>query len=306
MIYTCTLNPSVDYVVWLEKFITGDVSRSKTESFDPGGKGINVSLLLNNLKIDSTLLGFMGGFTGHYLMDLLDENKYLHLDFIKVKGTTRVNVIIQETVESRISANGPIITDHDYEKLIHKVNNIDENDIFILSGSIPSSIKKDVYSEIAEIVKNKKALFIADTTGEKLLNILQYHPFLIKPNRKEVENIFNVELNNEKDIIKYGKLLREKGAQNVLISLSGDGAILITNDKIYRSNALTDKVVNTVGAGDSMIAGFVAMYLKTKSYPEALRFGAASGSATAFSIGLGKEDVINALFNRIEVKEIVE
>ncbi|MDF2700314.1 MAG: 1-phosphofructokinase [Haloplasmataceae bacterium] len=306
MIYSCTLNPSIDYIVWLDQFIEGEVNRTTKETFYPGGKGVNVSVLLNNLKIKTTLLGFVGGFIGNALISELNENKYLKLDFVKVKENTRINVIMQANPESRISANGPTISNEAYDELINKVKKIKENDVFVLSGSIPTSIKKDVYGEIAEIVKQKKAILVVDTTKDRLLNLLKFNPLFVKPNKSELEEIFNVRIKDDKEIIKYAKLLIEKGAKNVLVSLGGDGAILVTHDKIYRANTPNGKVVNTVGAGDSMVAGFVAEYLKSQSFTEALKFGSACGSATAFSLGLGEEDFIKTLYNSIDVKEIYE
>jgi 1-phosphofructokinase len=307
MIYTCTLNPSIDYIVRLEdKLAFGELNRSQSESFHPGGKGINVSIVLNNLGVKSDLLGFLGGFTGQYIENELRQMKHMKMKFTPVLENTRINIKLKGQSETEINANGPMITEQDYENLLNKVSKISKNDLFILSGSIPSSINHDVYSDIAEIVHKKKAILIVDSRKDNVLTTLKYHPFLIKPNQVELNEIFSVEVKSDSEIIYYAKELQKRGAQNVLISLGAEGAILVTKDGIHRANVPPGKLINSVGSGDSMIAGFVYEYYRTKDYVEALKTASACGSATAYSEGLATRELIERLRQSIEITTIEE
>lgn len=306
MIYTLTLNPSIDYVISLDSLKEGFVNRTSYENFYGGGKGINVSRILKEFDIASTCLGFTGGFTGEFIKNFLHINCISH-DFIDVQnGCSRINVKIKtNSNETEINGRGPEISKNKIDLLMKKLQKLNEDDILILSGSIHPSLPENFYENIMKIFKHKKIKIIVDTTGNLLLNVLKFNPFLIKPNQHEIEEIFNVELFSIEEIIKYGFKLKNLGAKNVLISLGKNGAILITeNNEIYKSNVPNGIVKNSVGAGDSMVGGFIAGYLKNLNYEEALKFGAASGSATAFSLDIGEKFLISKLLDKIEVMKI--
>lgn len=306
MVYTITFNPALDYILQVENFEIGKINRTTTEKILPGGKGLNVSTVLNNLEIESTALGFIAGFTGEKLQEQL-KNIGIKTEFIKVeKGITRINVKINSREETAINANGPQITNEDIEQLLGKIKKIQKQDIVVLAGNIPKGINKNIYEKICQELKEKQVTFIVDATRELLLNILKYNPFLIKPNKEELEETFNIKIQTKEEIIKYAKKLQELGAKNVLISLGGEGAILVTeNEKTYFSKAPKGKVINTVGAGDSMVAGFIAgIKQKNKesqdkiedNFEYALKMGIATGSASAFSDNLAtKEEVYDLL-----------
>jgi 1-phosphofructokinase len=307
MIYTCTLNPSIDYVVKLDSNLElGETNRAHRESFHPGGKGINVSIVLNNLGVKSDLLGFLGGFTGQYIENELKHMKYMKLHFTPVVGNTRINIKLKGASETEINANGPIITDQNYEQLLEKIGKISKNDLFILSGSIPSTIKHHVYEDIAEQVHKKKAILIVDSRKDNILETLKYKPFLIKPNKAELNEIFSVQVQSDSEVIHFAKRLQEMGAQNVLVSLGADGAILVTEKTVLKANVPPGQLVNSVGSGDSMIAGFVYEYHKTKDYDEALKTASACGSATAYSEGLATREKIEQLRPIIQIRRIEE
>lgn len=305
MIYTCTLNPSVDYVIQLENMSLGELNRAKNEEYFPGGKGINVSIVLNNLNIKSNLLGFIGGFTGYYIKEELKRFKNIHSKFTEIKNNTRINIKIKGIEETEINTSGPNIIKGELKDLMNNIKKIKKDDVLILSGSIPPSIEEDIYHDIAEIINKNEALLVVDSTKEKLLTTLEFKPFLIKPNKYELEELFDVKISNESEIIKYAKILHTKGAQNVLISLGGDGAILITDKEVYRARIPNGNVINTVGSGDSMVAGFVSEYFKTKSSELALKVATACGTATAYSVGLANIEDINSLIEHIKI-EIVK
>lgn len=313
MIYTITFNPALDYTVQVEKFEIGKINRTKSENILAGGKGLNVSIILKRLGIENTALSFIAGFTGKELERKI--RKYnIETEFIETnRGYTRINVkissleknsLIQES-ETALNGNGPEITENDIEKLLQKIQNINSNDIVILSGNIPKCINENIYEIICKELDGKNVKFVVDASQKLLMNCLKYKPFFIKPNKEELEETFNTKIETKEEIIIYAKKLQEKGAQNVLISLGGDGAILLTEkDEVYYSNTPKGQVINTVGAGDSMVAGFVAGYLKKKDYKEALKLGIASGSATAFSAGLAMNEEINGLLKQITIEKI--
>lgn len=305
MIYTVTLNPSIDYVIKLDNLKYGTLNRVNEENIYPGGKGINVSNILNELGYKNIALGFISGFTGKYIVDSMIK-KNLNCDFIELStGLTRINVKIKSTEETEINAKGPNISEEDLQKLYEKINNLKNDDILILAGSIPSTLDDKLYENIMKRLENKNIKIVVDATKSLLLNVLKYNPFLIKPNNHELEEIFNIKINSIEDIIKYAKKLQDMGARNVLISMGKDGALLVTeNNDVFLSNVPKGTVKNSVGAGDSMVAGFIAGYLNTNKYQEALRLGAACGSATAFSNDLATKDCIDNLVNEIKVNKV--
>ena len=296
MIYTVTFNPSLDYVVGLDKFIPGTVNRAASEHIYPGGKGINVSVMLSHLGYESRILGFSAGFTGRSLQDML---KYHGCppDFIEVKeGQTRINVKLNAGEETEINGQGPTITGQDMEKLYQKLDILQRGDWLVLAGSIPGSVPRDVYERIIERLYKKGVHCIVDAEKELLMDVLKYKPFLIKPNHHELEEMFGKELKIQEEIIRHARLLQEMGAVNVLVSMDAEGAVLATGSgEIYQRNAPKGRVVNSVGAGDSMVAGFLAGYLQTGDYEKALELGVAAGSATAFTSWLAKKEEIYAL-----------
>ena len=305
MIYTVTLNPSIDYIIETDKFKIGEVNRANKEELYPGGKGINVSLMLNELQVENTALGFLGGFIGEYIENTLASNG-VNTEFIKLeKGFSRINLKIKNEVETEINGKGPHISEDNLQLLYKKIEKLKDEDILVLCGSIPKSLSNTLYQDIISMVAKKNVKVIVDATSNLLLNTLKYNPFLIKPNIHELEEIFDTKIDCIDSTIFYATKLKDMGAENVLISMGKDGALLIdSKGKIYLSNAPYGDVVNTVGSGDSMVAGFISGYLKTKDYKEALKLGASCGSATAFSSGIGEKKLIDTLKNEIEIKEI--
>jgi len=305
MIYTVTLNPSIDYVIKLDNLNNGSVNRVIEENIYPGGKGINVSNILSELGYENIALGFISGFTGKYIVDSMMA-KNLNCDFIELSsGFSRINVKIKSNEETEVNGKGPNIREEDIQKLYDKIDNLKNDDILVLAGSIPSTLDDKLYENIMKRLKDKNIKIIVDATKNLLLNVLKYNPFLIKPNNHELEEMFNVKLNSIEDIAKYAKKLQCMGASNVLISMGKDGALLLTENKeIFLSNVPNGIVKNSVGAGDSMVAGFISGYLNTNNYEEALKLGAACGSATAFSDDLATKDYIHSLINDIKVSKI--
>ena len=305
MIYTVTLNPSIDYVIKVDKLTTGNINRVNEEHVNPGGKGINVTRILKSLDNDNIALGFVSGFTGDYIINSLQELN-LKSDFIKVKeGFTRINVKVKSEEETEINGQGPKISEEELNQFYKVIDKLVDGDILILSGSIPSCLDERLYESIMKKVEDRDIKVIVDATKNLLLNVLKYKPFLIKPNNHELAEMFNVELNSTEDVVFYARKLKEMGAQNVLISMGKDGALLVTeNDEVFASSVAKGEVVNSVGAGDSMVAGFIAGYLKSNSYEEALRLGAASGGATAFSSDLATREFIDKLVDEIKIEKI--
>lgn len=298
MIYTVTFNPSLDYVVQVEELHLGEINRTKKEGIFPGGKGNNVSVMLSNLGIKSKALGFIAGFTGRHLEQML-EDYGCETDYIKLeRGLTRINVKIHGKEESEINGQGPEIKAEDLQKLFEKLEELQRGDILVLAGSIPGTLPADIYERIMKKLQSKGIRIVVDATKDLLWNVLPYHPFLIKPNHHELGEMFGVELDNEEKIITYAKKLQEQGATNVLISMAGAGAILLTEaGQIYRGDAPKGTVINSVGAGDSMVAGFLTGYLNTGNYEKAFHLGIASGSASAFVSWLAKKEEVTALLN---------
>ena len=300
MIYTVTFNPALDYIVNMDNLKLGETNRSTSEMILSGGKGINVSIVLKNLGFDNVALGFVAGFTGE---EIENGTRKLGIttDFIHLKeGLSRINVKLKASEETEVNGTGPIISEDELNALYGKLENLKKDDILVLAGSVPNTLPQDIYEKIMEMLQDKGIKIVVDATKDLLLNVLKYKPFLIKPNNHELSEIFGVEIKTEQKIIDYAKKLQDKGARNVLVSRAGDGAILIAeNGDIYKSPAPKGKVVNSVGAGDSMVAGFIAGYLKNNNYEEAFKTGVASGSASAFSKYLAKKEEILEILNTL-------
>ncbi|QEK13018.1 1-phosphofructokinase [Crassaminicella thermophila] len=303
MIYTVTLNPSIDYVVKVEDFRLGTVNRVNTDYKYPGGKGINVSRVLKNMGIKSKALGFIGGFTGAYIKKYL-EAEGIETDFITVKGDTRINIKLKADEETEINGAGPDITEENINVLFEKISKLTSNDYLVLAGNIQKSLSRDIYSKIQEKCISNDVKVVVDTTGESLIVTLKYHPFLIKPNKEELEEIFGVEMNTQEEIILYAKKLRDMGAQNVIISMAGEGALLICKNGVYHGSVPKGVVKNSVGAGDSLIAGFIASYSQNLDIEKAFKMGIASGSATAFSLDLCKREDVEKLLDQVKINKI--
>ena len=296
MVYTVTFNPSIDYVVKLNDFSEGKVNRTDSEMILPGGKGINVSMVLNNLGIENTAIGFVAGFTGNEIEKTLKETgcntRFIHIP----EGMSRINVKIKAVKETEINGQGPNISNEYLDKLMDIIMELKEEDILVLAGSIPASLPSSVYMDIMIKLEGKRIKTVVDATGKLLVNVLKYKPFLIKPNNHEMEEIFNTVIETEDELVKYGKKLLDMGAQNVLISRAAKGAILICGDgNVIYGRAVEGKAVNSVGAGDSMVAGFICGYMEEQDFNHALKMGLAAGSASAFSDGLATRQEVEKL-----------
>ena len=300
MIYTVTFNPALDYVVFLDGLKLGDINRTTRESIYYGGKGINVSTILNTLGMETTALGFVAGFTGKAIEDGLNAQG-MHTDFIHLpEGNSRINVKVKHGDETEINGQGPVITQEAIDALFEKLNALREEDVLVLAGSIPNTLPEDIYERILAALSGKGIRIAVDATKDLLLNVLKYHPFLIKPNNHELGEMFHTVCETREDIEHYARELQKMGARNVLISMAGDGAILITEDGgSIRMGTPKGKVVNSVGAGDSMVAGFLAGYPKNGNYEEALKTGTAAGSATAFSEGLASREMFEKMLAQL-------
>lgn len=296
MIYTVTFNPSLDYIVNVDNFKTGVVNRITKEIIFPGGKGINVSMVLQNLGLETTALGFMAGFTGKEIVRLLDI-RGVKSDFINVKeGNSRINLKMRSDEETEINGQGPKITEENIKELYTQLDKLQKGDILVLAGSIPDTLPQSMYMDIMKYLDGKGINIVVDATRKLLMNVLPYGPFLIKPNNHELGEIFGVTLTDKDEIITYAKKLQEQGARNVLISMAGDGAVLVAeNGEVYKAESPVGKLVNSVGAGDSMVAGFITGFLETGSYKEALRKGLCTGSASAFSEELATKQEVEEL-----------
>lgn len=300
MIYTVTLNPSLDYIVTVPEFSLGMVNRTTDELLYPGGKGINVSLVLKNLGIESTAIGFTAGFTGEELTKRLREAD-ICTEFIQVKeGLTRINIKVRSEKESEINGKGPIVSKEALGELFSFLMQLQEDDILVLGGSVPESVPATLYMDIMKALRGRNIKIVVDATKELLMNVLEYNPFLIKPNNHELGEVFGKELKTKTEVIEYAKKLKALGAQNVLVSMAGDGAVLITEtEEVYQAEAPKGKVKNSVGAGDSMVAGFLAGYLKEKEYQEAFKMAVCTGSASAFSEGMARLDEVIDLLKKM-------
>ncbi|MCA5011602.1 MULTISPECIES: 1-phosphofructokinase [unclassified Enterococcus] len=303
MIYTVTLNPSIDYIVHVDDLKLGDLNRMTADFKLPGGKGINVSRILKRIQAESTALGFIGGFTGNFISDWLKKEN-IQTNFTTVEEDTRINIKLKSEKETEINGLGPTISNEEMLELKQILGNVQSGDIVVLSGSTPASLRQGFYEELVQIIKEKEADFIIDTTGADLLNALPQAPLLVKPNNHELAELFDVEFQSIEDILPFGERLLQDGAKHAIISMAGDGALLFTSDGIYQSNVLKRPLKNSVGAGDSMIAGFVGTFVKNNDPVEAFKWGIACGSATAFSDDLATADLINELISEVVVKKI--
>ena len=296
MIYTVTFNPAIDYVVHFDQLRPGEINRNETEEFQFGGKGINVSNVLRTLGFDTVALGFVAGFIGEGFEKGLAEMG-LKSELIHVKeGMTRINVKVKAAEETEINGIGPVITEADMEKLYEKLDAIGPEDVLVLSGSIPKCLPGDTYERIMARLDGRGIPIAVDATKDLLVNVLKYHPFLIKPNNHELGEIFGRVLKSDEEIVDCARKLQEQGGRNILVSMAGAGALLLDeNGGVHRIGCPKGKVLNSVGAGDSMVAGFLAGWLERGDYGYALKLGTATGSATAFSIGLAEKPLIDQL-----------
>ena len=303
MIYTVTFNPSLDYIVSVEDFKLGLTNRTSSELILPGGKGINVSTVLGNLGIENTALGFLAGFTGKEIVRRLEEMGVAS-DFIEIKeGVSRINLKLKSIDGTEINGSGPVISPEDVEKLMEKLEKLGGGDVLFLAGSIPTSMPDDMYQKIMAKLDGKGVMIVVDATRDLLMNVLAYHPFLIKPNNHELGEIFDVELLTRESVVPYAKKLQEKGARNVLVSMAVEGAVLVAEDgSVYDAPAPKGELKNGVGAGDSMVAGFMAGWMEKQEYRHAFHMGVASGSASAFSENLATKEEIAGVYQQV-VKE---
>lgn len=300
MIYTVTFNPSLDYIVTVEEFKLGLTNRTSSELMLPGGKGINVSTVLGNLGIENTALGFIAGFTGNEIVRRVEEMG-VKSDFIQISdGNSRINLKLKSIDGTEINGSGPDISETAVNRLLEKLDILEKGDILVLAGSIPNSMSDDIYKIILDKLSDRDVKTIVDATKDLLVNVLSYHPFLVKPNNHELGEIFHVELNTRKEVIPYAQKLQEMGAVNVLVSMAGEGAVLIAeNGNIYETQAPKGKLVNGVGAGDSMVAGFLAGWIDKKDYQHAFRMGVSAGSASAFSEYLATKQEVEAVYQQL-------
>lgn len=291
MVYTITFNPALDYVMKTEKLIAGKVNRSSSEYLVAGGKGINVSMLLTELSVENTALGFVGGFTGEKIKTILEE-KGINCDFVEIDGESRINVKIKADEEIELNAKGPEISENEVEELLNKIEKTNENDIIVLSGSVPNGVGEDIYCKIAQKVKGK---IIVDAEKNLLLDTLKYKPFLVKPNHIELGEMFDADITTPDDAIEYAKKLVLMGAENVVVSMAEKGGVFVNKKDAFYMEAPKGKVINSTGAGDSLVAGFIAEYVASGNVEKAFRMGVICGSASAFSENLATSDDINKL-----------
>ena len=298
MIYTLTLNPSIDYIMKLDEYKDGATNRSFEDNKFPGGKGIMVAKLLKNLGEDPVNLGFVGGFTGDFIIQSLNDLN-IKEEFTKIDGQSRINVKLKYDVETEINAGVPVINKNEVDNFLEKISKLNEDDTLIISGSIPKSLGKDFYKEVLD---TKKLEFTIDIAGKELLNYLSYKPLLVKPNIDELEEIFQTNI-DDANILEYAKKLQELGARNVIISLGKDGSIFVSDEITLKANPIEGKLINSVGAGDSMVAGFVYGIKNGLSKTEAYKLAVACGTATAFSEDIASKELIYEILEKVEVKD---
>ena len=301
MIYTVTFNPSLDYIVTVNDFRLGETNRTASEQMLPGGKGINVSTVLENLGFDNTALGFVAGFTGREIVSKVRElgfqSEFIELD----EGWSRINIKMKDFDGTEINGQGPAINGAALQALLEKLDGLKEGDVLVLAGSIPASIPETIYAEIMKRLDGKGVLTVVDATNDLLMEVLPYHPFLIKPNQHELGAIFGVELDTQESVVPYARKMQEQGALNVLVSMGGKGAVLLDADgEVHMLPAPEGTLVNAVGAGDYMVAGFLAGWLEKKDYEHAFRMGVSAGSASAFSERLATRAEVETLYRSIE------
>lgn len=298
MIYTVTLNPSLDYVVDVDDFELGRTNRAVSERLYAGGKGINVSFVLKNLGFESTALGFSAGFTGEEIKKQIQERGITENLITVLNGQSRINIKLRGQQETEINGMGPDIEKEHIQQLLKKLSILSPGDYLILAGSVPMKINDTIYYDILKTLDKKGIKAVVDTTGDLLLNVLKYHPFLIKPNIHELSELFSTEIKTKEDVVQYGLKLQDMGAQNVIVSMAGDGAVFICeNGEIYKSEAPKGVVKNSVGAGDSMVAGFLAGFCETKDFAKAFKMGVCTGSASAFSEDLATKEQVRQVMD---------
>ena len=303
MIYTLTLNPSIDYIMPLEHLQLGATNYTQGEYMLPGGKGINVSRILNQLNVPNKALGFIGGYTGKFIEEWLEKEDAAY-HFIPIEGQTRINVKLKGKNETEINGRGPIISEEEKQQLIKQIDQLTSEDTLVISGSKNKGLSETFYNEIIKICQKNQTSFIIDTNSKELLEALAARPFLVKPNQSELGDLFGKTIQTKEEAIDYGKKLQKAGAQNVIISLGGEGAIFIDDDQVIMADSPKGKVKNTVGSGDSMIAGFLAGIQKGKSKVEAFKLGVKSGSATAFNDDLATKEDIEDLNNQVKTRKV--
>ncbi len=298
MIYTVTLNPSLDYVVDVDDFELGRTNRAVSERLYAGGKGINVSFVLKNLGFESTALGFSAGFTGEEIKKQIQERGITENLITVLNGQSRINIKLRGQQETEINGMGPDIEKEHIQQLLKKLSVLSTGDYLILAGSVPMKINDTIYYDLLKTLDKKGIKAVVDTTGDLLLNVLKYHPFLIKPNIHELSELFSTEIKTKEEVVQYGLKLQDMGAQNVIVSMAGDGAVFICeNGEIYKSEAPKGVVKNSVGAGDSMVAGFLAGFCETKDFAKAFKMGVCTGSASAFSEDLATKEQVRQVMD---------
>lgn len=303
MIYTVTLNPSIDYIVRLDKVVVGSVNRMTSDDKFAGGKGINVSRILQRLGVENTATGFLGGFTGKFVEDGLKAED-IATKFVQVDQDTRINVKIKADDETEINGTGPQISPDQLAQLEAILSGLSAEDTVVFAGSAPANLGNQVYNRLIPVAKEAGAQVVCDFEGQTLLDALNYQPLLVKPNNHELEAIFNVKLDGLADVEKYAREILAKGAQNVIISMAGDGALLVTPEAAYFAKPIKGQVKNSVGAGDSMVAGFTGEFVKSTDPIEALKWGVACGTSTAFSDDLASIDFIKETYQKVEVEKL--
>ncbi|MBM7620883.1 1-phosphofructokinase [Bacillus tianshenii] len=303
MIYTITLNPSIDYVMEVADFKEGSVNRADRTMYYPGGKGINVSRVLKRLGADTMALGFTAGFTGNFIKERLIEEQ-VAVKLIEVEGTSRINVKLKAGEETEINGSGPIVDEREASRLISQLDVLQPTDFVVIAGSLPGTVPSTIYQAIIEKCKRHHANVVIDTGGSLLKELLAYRPFLIKPNHHELGDLFGVSIRTKEEVVDYARRIHEQGVQNIIVSMAGEGAILYSEAGVYLAKAPKGDVKNSVGAGDSLVAGFLAGYEKYANIQEALRYGIASGSATAFSNDLCQKQEVDRLLNQVEIEKI--
>lgn len=302
MIYTLTLNPSIDYVLRIEQFDDGQTIRSKSEEKYPGGKGIMVSKLLKNLGAKSINIGFLGGFTGEFIKNKL-EKLGIDEEFTKISDDSRINVKLKYDTETEINAQGPQIKEEEIEDFLNYLDDLEEDDFVIISGSIPKSLGDDFYRVIVNLLEMNNVRFALDTSGKKLFKLSSYKPFLVKPNKDELSEIFEDKIDSDEKIVKYARKLIDQGAENVIVSLGKDGSMFVDNNIAYKAKPIEGKLINSVGSGDSMVAGYIYGYMKGLSKIDSYKLAIACGSATAFSPDIAEKNLIYQILEKVEVDE---
>ncbi|MEH6940563.1 1-phosphofructokinase [Bacillus sp. JJ722] len=303
MIYTVTLNPSIDYIVEVDQFQLDALNVIDRESKFPGGKGINVSRVLTNIGISTKALGFVGGFTGKFIQDSLEAEGIVH-DFVNVTDDSRINIKLKTGQETEINGQGPSLTEDNIQTLYSKLEKLEEGDVLILAGSIPPSLPRTLYSDLTAKYSERGIKVIVDAGGKILAEVLKEKPFLVKPNHHELSDLFEVQIETVEEVIPYGRKVIEMGAENVIVSMAGAGALLFTKEATYTATVPKGKVLNSVGAGDSLVAGFIGTYTKENDFVKAFKYAVATGSATAFSRDLASKEKIESLLDQVEITKL--